>query len=63
MGLRDNGLVESKSQGKGSHRFWKHPLDASRETTVPDYDVIDPGLAHDIIIQSGKTLKEYMSHL
>ena len=65
--LRENGLVEGRprgrTQGKGSHAVWEHPDDPTRSTTVPDYDMIDPGLAHKIIVQSGKTVEEYLVHL
>ena len=65
--FRDNGLVVRKvggrTQGKGDHCVMEHPDDASRATCIPDYVEIDVGLAAEIIKDSGKTIREYLSHL
>ena len=61
--LRENGLEEHPDRGKGSHTFWVHPDDPTRETTVPGDETIKKGTAATIISQAGKTLDEYFAHL
>lgn len=46
----------------GSHFILRHPANG-QHLSVPDHDLLKPGLLADLIKRAGMTLEEFISHL
>ena len=61
--LRRNGLVEVPKRGKGNDKWYVHPDDPQRNTSIPGHNEIKRGTLRSILRNVDKSIEEYQQRL